>query len=161
VARHEQHGKFNGWLAYTLSRSQRRDSGETSYRLFQYDQTHILTAVGMVSLPRNWQVSSRFRLVSGNPQTPVTGSVFDSARAEYQPVYGPKLSSRDAMFYQLDIRLDKRWIYNGWMLNAYLDIQNISNHTNAEGTSYNADYTQSKTTSGIPIYPILGVRGEF
>jgi hypothetical protein len=161
VARHEMHSRFTGWLAYTLSRSQRRDSGETDYRLFQYDQTHILTAVGMLSLPRNWQLSSRFRLVSGNPQTPVAGSVFDSARAEYQPIYGPKFSSRDPMFYQLDIRLDKRWIYNGWMLNAYLDIQNISNHTNAEGMSYNADYTQTKTTSGIPIYPILGVRGEF
>jgi outer membrane receptor for ferrienterochelin and colicin len=161
VARHELHAKFTGWLAYTLSRSQRRDSGESDYRLFQYDQTHILTAVGMYSLPRNWQLSSRFRLVSGNPQTPVAGSVFDSARAEYQPIYGAKYTSRDPMFYQLDIRLDKRWIYNGWMLNAYLDIQNISNHTNSEGTSYNADYTQTKTTSGLPIYPILGVRGEF
>ena len=96
VARHEMHSKFTGWLAYTLSRSQRRDSGETDYRLFQYDQTHILTAVGMLSLPRNWQLSSRFRLVSGNPQTPVAGSVFDSARAEYQPIYGPKFSSRDS-----------------------------------------------------------------
>jgi hypothetical protein len=162
VARHELHGKFTGWLAYTLSRSRRRDSGESAYRLFQYDQTHILTAIGMVSLPRNWQLSSRFRLVSGNPETPVTGSVFDSTRGEYQPVYGAKYTSRVPMFYQLDVRLDKRWIFDGWMLNAYLDIQNISNHTNVENTSYNADYTQSKSQGGLlPIYPILGVRGEF
>jgi TonB family protein len=161
VARHETNAGFTGWLAYTLSRSQRRDSGETDYRLFQYDQTHILTAVGMYALPHNWQVSSRFRLVSGNPETPVANSVFDSARVEYQPIYGRKFSSRSPMFYQLDVRIDKRWVFNSWMLNAYLDIQNMTNHTNVEGTQYSYDYSQSQTTSGIPIYPILGIRGEF
>jgi TonB family protein len=161
TARHETAHKFTGWLAYTLMRSERRDSGETSYRLFQYDQTHILTVVGMYSLPRNWQVSSRLRLVSGNPETPVVGSVFDSSKAEYQPTNGAPYSSRAPMFYQLDLRVDKRWVFNRWMFNAYLDIQNVSNHTNVEGTSYNYDYSKSQSTSGIPIYPILGLRGEF
>ena len=161
VARHETRAGFTGWLAYTLSRSTRRDSGATSYRLFEYDQTHILTAVGMYVLPRNWQLSSRFRLVSGNPQTPVVNSVFDSEHGSYQPVYGRTFSSRNPMFCQLDVRIDKRWIFNKWMLNAYLDIQNITNRKNVEDPQYNSDYTQSSSTPGLPILPILGVRGEF
>jgi len=67
VARHELTSKFTGWLAYTLSRATRRDSGSTTYRLFEYDQTHILTVFGTYELPRNWRIGSRFRLVSGDP----------------------------------------------------------------------------------------------
>jgi hypothetical protein len=161
VARHETHAGFTGWLAYTLSRSTRRDSGETSYRLFQYDQTHILTAVGLYVLPRNWQLSSRLRLISGNPQTPAISSVFNSADGSYQPIYGSRFSSRNPYFCQFDVRIDKRWIFNKWMLNAYLDIQNITNRKNVEDPQYNSDYTQSSSTPGVPILPILGIRGEF
>ena len=56
----------------------------TEDRLFDYDQTHILTLVGSYLLPRNWQIGGRFRLVSGNPITPVTG-----CRLQRQP--GPIL----------------------------------------------------------------------
>jgi len=160
VARHETHSGFTGWLSYTLSRSTRRDSGETSYRLFQLDQTHILAVVGLYVLPRNWQLSSRFRLVSGNPQTPVVSSVFDSEHGSYLPVYGRPYSTRNTMFCQLDVRLDKRWIFNKWMLNAYFDVQNITNRKNAEDPQYSNDYSQGSSTPGFPIFPILGVRGE-
>ena len=161
VIRQELSAKFTGWLAYTLSRSRRTESGEAKSRLFQYDQPHILTLVGMYSLPRNWQISTRFRLVSGNPLTPVTGSVYNATTSEYKPVMGPIFSSRNSAFHQLDIRVDKRWIYNRWMFNAYLDIQNVYNRANAEGVQYNFDFTQQKVRQGIPIYPILGLRGEF
>jgi len=160
-ARHDMNHHFTGWLAYTLSRSERRESGDTAYRLFQYDQTHILTLVGMYQLPRNWQVSSRFRLVSGNPRTPVIGAVHDLDTDEYKPTMGRTYSDRNALFMQLDLRIDKKWIYDRFTLNAYLDIQNITNHANVEGLQYNYNYRETSSTTGIPIYPILGLRGEF
>ena len=46
------------------------------------------------------------------------------------------------------------------MMNAYLDVQNVYNRANAEGRSYNFDYSQSKPVRGLPILPILGLRGE-
>ena len=81
VARHEFEHNFTGWLAYTLSRSERTDSGSSEARLFDFDQTHILTAVASYLLPRNWQIGGRFRLVSGNPETPVIGSTFNATTA--------------------------------------------------------------------------------
>ena len=60
-------GRFFGWLAYTLSRSTRQDPPDFATRLFQYDQTHILTVLGAYTLPRNWQVGGRFRFVTGTP----------------------------------------------------------------------------------------------
>jgi TonB family protein len=161
VARHEMTKKFTGWLAYTLSRAERRDSGSTWYRLFEYDQTHILTLFGTYQLPRNWQIGSRFRLVSGDPTTPVTGAVYNASIDRYSALYGPKYSDRLPPFIQFDVRVDKRWIFNRWMLNAYLDLQNAFDRANPEAIQYNYDFTKHQVRQGLPIYPIIGLRGEF
>jgi TonB family protein len=62
---------FFGWLAYTLSRSVRRDGPGQPEHLFQFDQTHNLTVLGSYRLGRGWEFGARFRLVSGNLETPV------------------------------------------------------------------------------------------
>lgn len=161
VIRHEFNKKFTGWIAYTMSRSKRRDSGETKSRLFDFDQPHILTVIASYLLPRNWQVGARFRLVSGSPRTPVVGSLYNSVADRYDPVFGAVNTAREGAFHQLDIRVDKRWIYNQFTLNAYLDIQNTYNRSNPEGLQYNFNYRRSATQQGLPLVPILGVRAEF
>jgi TonB family protein len=160
VAKHELTKRFTGWLAYTLMRSERMDSGTDYWRLFQYDQTHILTMVGSYQLPRNWQIGGRFRFVTGNPTTPVASSSFDSSLNQYQPIYSGKYSTRVPAFHQLDIRLDKTWIYNKWIFTAYVDLQNVYNRSNPEQTEFNYNYQKSQYTNGFPIYPIIGLRGE-
>jgi len=161
TARHDLTSKFTGWISYTLMRATRRDSGSTDYRLFQYDQTHILTVFGTYQLPRNWEIGSRFRLVSGDPNTPVVGQVYNASTNGYNPIFGAKYSDRLPPFIQLDLRVDKRWIFNHWMMNAYLDLQNVFNRANPEAIQYNYDYTKSRVRSGFPLYPIFGLRGEF
>jgi TonB family protein len=161
VARRELAAGFMGWIAYTLSRSERLDSGQTDWRLFDFDQTNILTAVAAYDLPRHWRIASRFRYVSGNPETPIVGSVFNSVTDEYDPVFGRVNSARQPPFLQLDVRLDKQWVFDRCLLDAYVDLQNATNHTNPEGIAYNYDYTQSKVSQGLPILPFLGLRAEF
>jgi TonB family protein len=160
VAKHELTRRFTGWLAYTLMRSERMDSGTDYWRLFQYDQTHILTLVGTYQLPRNWQIGSRFRYVTGDPSTPVINSVYNSSLDTYQPIYSAKYSTRVPAFHQLDIRLDKTWIYNKWIFTAYVDLQNVYNRSNPEQVQFNYNYQKSQYTTGFPIYPIIGLRGE-
>jgi molybdate/tungstate transport system substrate-binding protein len=63
-------------------------------------------------------------------------------------------------FHQLDLRVDKRWVFNKWILNTYLDVQNAYNRSNPEGLTYSYDYSQSKPQSGLPILTIFGVRAE-
>jgi TonB family protein len=161
VARRELADGFFGWIAYTLSRSERLDSGQTQWRLFDFDQTHILAAVASYDLPRHWRIASRLRYVSGNPETPVIGSVFNNVTDEYDPVFGAVNSARQPPFLQLDVRLDKQWVFDRWLLDAYVDLQNATNHTNPEGIAYNYDFTQSKVSAGLPILPFLGLRAEF
>jgi hypothetical protein len=160
LVRHDFSRGFMGWVAYTLSRAERRDSGSPSFRLFDFDQPHILTAVASYQLPSNWEISSRFRLASGSPRTPVTGRIYDAARDDYQPLYGPVNSARNGTFHQLDLRLDKRWVYQRWMLNLYLDLQNVYSRRNPEEVDYSYDYSQAATSRGLPVLGIFGIKAE-
>jgi TonB family protein len=160
MLRREPVHRISGWLAYTLSRSERRDSGATDFRLFQYDQTHILTLVAMWRFGHNWQLGTRFRLVSGSPATPVTGAVIDLDSGTYKPTLGARYAARNPMFAQWDLRIDKKWVFDRFLLDLYLDVQNVTNRANVEAPDYNFDYSRSKPTTGLPIYPILGLRVE-
>jgi len=161
LIRHEFAHNFFGWLAYTLSRSLRRDNHSPGFRLFDYDQTHILTALGSYRLPRNWEIGARWRYVSGNPYTPVTGATLNLDTDTYQPVTGAVNASRQPAFHQLDLRVDKRWVYDTWMFSAYMDIQNVYNHANTESWTYSYDYSQKSGGGGLSFLTIFGVRAEF
>jgi TonB family protein len=158
---HKFNNNFRGWLSYTLSRAERLDSGETDWRLFDFDQTHILAIVASYLLPRNWEVGLRWRLVSGNPDTPVVGATFVDESDSYAPMFGEINSDRLPMFQQLDLRVDKTWVFDTWKLAAYLSVINTTNHDNVEAINYNYDFTETETINGLPILPILGVKGEW
>ncbi|MEM7151520.1 MAG: energy transducer TonB [Myxococcota bacterium] len=153
--------RFFGWLAYTLSRSERRPTPSEEYRVFDFDQTHILTLIGVVKLPKGWQVGGRFRLVSGNPDTPVIGAVYDSAGDFYLPINGTTNSDRFPAFHQLDVRVDKKWTWKRASMTLYLDIQNLYNRQNTEFWIYSYDFTDRRPVAGLPIIPSLGTKIEF
>ena len=71
------------------------------------------------------------------------------------------ISERNKDFMQLDFRVDRKFVYRDWILSAYFDIQNATNRSNSEGLNYNYDYSDSKVTSGIPVLPTFGLKGEF
>ena len=48
----------------------------------------ILSVVASYDLGRGWEVGGRFRLVSGNPTTPIEGAVYDAGLDVYRPIYG-------------------------------------------------------------------------
>ncbi len=151
---------WQGWVSYTLSRSTRGDA-ETPNGLSEYDQTHLLTIVGDRELGNNWKISTRIRYATGNLYTPIIGSVLDVDNDVYTPTRGPVYSQRLGAFFQADVRLDKKWVYDTWILTGYLDIQNVTNRKNPEQINYSYDYQQSATVTGLPIFPILGVKAEF
>lgn len=151
--------RLYGLGSYTLSRSQRNDRGE-GWRLFDFDQTHIFNLVAGYRLGRGWELSGRFGLISGNPTTPVVGSVYSSDDDLYVPVYGKVNSVRNPLYHRADLRIQKQWTFRVWSLMVYLDVRNLYNYRNQEGISYNYDYSQSQPISGLPIIPALGLRGE-
>lgn len=151
---------LTGWLSYTLSQADRTDFGRTESRPFDFDQTHILSAVALYELPENWSVGVRWRYVTGNPLTPVTGSVFFSDLDQFNGAVGAVNSGRISDFHQLDIRFDKSWVYRGWALSAYLNLTNAYNRANPENVNYNFDFSEQEAATGLPLYPIFGLRAD-
>lgn len=158
--RPENGRRYFGYLSYTLSRSERKDGPNEPWRLFDFDQTHILTAAFVYNFPRNWEIGGTFRLVSGNPTTPVIGSIYDALNDVYIPIDGRVNSIRNPLFNSLDIRVQKKWLFDRWALAVFLDIRNAYNYRNQEGIIYNFDYSRQTPLLGLPIIPALGIRGE-
>lgn len=158
-ARVDPRGRFFGYLSYTLSRSEREDRNE-GYRAFDFDQPHILSLAGVLRLGRGWEAGLTFRLVAGNPTTPIIGAVYNRDTGLYSPVYGVTNSVRNPYFHRLDVRVEKKWTFSAWSLAFYIDVQNAYNATNAEGIAYDFEYRRSTKIRGIPILPSLGLRGE-
>jgi TonB family protein len=156
---------FFGWLAYTLSKSVRRDfPGGREYHI-PYDQTHNLTAVASYRLGRGWEFGVRMRLVSGNLVTPVrsgpgTPAIYAADSGAYVPLQGQLYSQRLPLFHQLDLRLDKRWQIKTYRISAYLDVYNVYNNPAVEGVSYDYNFARSTYMTGVPFLPSIGIRGE-
>ncbi len=161
LARRALTERFFGWVAYTFSRSQRRDGPGEALRLFDNDQTHVLTTIASYKLPAGWEVGARFRFASGNPNTPITGARRDDLTDVFIPTFGAVNSRRLPNFHQLDVRVDKNFIFDTWNLNVYLDLTNVYNNPAKEGVLYNYNYTESAFLEGLPILPILGAKGSF
>ncbi len=152
---------FYGWLSYTLMRSVRTPAPGQAEQLFDFDQTHILTLIASYEFPLHWRLGLRFRLVSGNPYTPTTDGVFDATTGGYLPISGPINGDRLPTFHQLDLRLDKTWVYRRVRVTSYLDILNVYNAQNIEFLSYSYHYQATSPIYSLPTAPSLGTKIEF
>jgi outer membrane receptor protein involved in Fe transport len=155
-----------GWVSYTLSRSIRQDDPTDptypAWRPFIFDQTHILALVLSYRLPGEWILGTRVRAVTGNPYTPMVGNVYDADSGRFQCIPSSSTySGRLPGFFQADARVDKRWVFDRWMFNLYVDVQNVTNHTNAEARFPGYDCASTLAVPSIPIFPALGFRAEW
>jgi len=150
-------GAWTGWVAYTYARAFRRNPTRgdvtTPYVL---DQPHSLTAVGTYAISPRWRVGARVRYATGNPYTPVAAA-YREDDGGWVPLDGPTLSERLPDFFQLDLRVDRTWRRPWGVMNLYVDVQNVLNRKNAEGITYNADFSRGSYTRGLPIFPSIGV----
>jgi TonB family protein len=160
---------FFGWVSYSLIRSERKDHPGSTWRLFDYDQTHVATLVASYDLGRGWEVGTRVRFSSGFPRTPVVGAYFNARRDLYEPYFGAQNSTRIPAFFAIDARVSKRWILAGeegegkqpTRLEVFLDVQNVTNRSNREDIVYDYAYQHRDYITGLPILPVLGGRLEW
>ncbi|MBN9162862.1 MAG: TonB-dependent receptor, partial [Myxococcales bacterium] len=149
---------FFGWISYSYIRSERKDSEERDWRLFDYDQTHVATLVASYELPLGFEVGTRLRYASGFPRTPVVGAYYNARRDLYEPAFGEQNSIRIPAFAQADVRLSKKFQWNWGKLELYADVQNITNRKNREDMVYNYNYTSRNYITGLPTLAVVGAR---
>jgi hypothetical protein len=120
---------FYGILAYTFVKSEFTNASD-SYAPSSWDFGNIVNLTAGKRMRKNWEVGMKFRLQGGGPYTP-----FDERTSSLIPVwddnqmgipdYTQVNTVRTDVFHQLDIRIDKRYYFDKWSLNVYLDIQNL------------------------------------
>lgn len=147
-----------GWVSYALVRSERRAGPMAPWRLFDQDQTHVLTALVQWEPGRGWELGARVRYATGMPRTPVVGAWFDAQRDQWQPLLGAQNSVRLPDFVQLDVRVAKTFRLGASRLEVSLEVQNVTNRENPEEITWNAAWTRSGNITGLPILPVLGAR---
>ncbi|SMO72894.1 Outer membrane receptor for ferrienterochelin and colicins [Saccharicrinis carchari] len=137
--------------AYTFVRSEFSNLlGE--YVPSSWDSKHLLTATINKTLKNNWDIGLKWRFLGGLPYTPVDENTttlvqaWDATGKEYLD-YDRFNSQRLENFHQLDVRIDKRYLFNSWSLEVYLDIQNLYNYKIKEPVKY----VQKLDTNGSPI----------
>lgn len=160
LLRQEQVGRFFGWVSYSIIRSLRQIPGQPE-RLFDYDQSHVLTAVGSYDLGKGFEVGVRARYATGFPRTPVVGSFYSPRTDRFEPIFGARNGTRIPAFWQMDARIAKRFKIGKTDAEAYLDVQNITNHANAEEIVYSYDYRKRGYITGLPTLPVLGLKWNF
>lgn len=163
MLRHEVSKNFFGWIAYTLNRSEERRAGSgNDYVVSTFDQTHILTIVASYKLPYGFELGARFRYVTGRPKSALMHDydIYQADSNNYSGQFGPARAARIKDFNQLDIRLDKNFVFQSWTLTAYLDVQNVYNAQNVEASFFDYRFRTEFEVPGIPILPVIGVKAS-
>jgi len=168
LLKHDQGKRFFGWIAYSLSKSQRWNYDENQWALYNEDQTNNLQVVGSYKVTPTQIVGVHFEYVTGDPTTPINGSqVYDVDSRRFLPNYGPVNSARMPPYVDLDLRYDKKFIYALWQWSIYLDVSHVENwfgkgYHSPELNQYewNYNYTEKNVFSDVT-RPAFGVRIEF
>jgi len=142
---------FYGILAYTFVRSEFKDKTST-FKPSSWDNRHIISLTAGKKFKKNWEAGIKWRLLGGAPYTPydiATSSlktVWD-VTSQAIPDYNRLNTLRLSPSHSLDIRIDKKYYFNKWALNAYIDIQNIYNYQ----TELQPYLNVKKDAQGVPL----------
>lgn len=135
--------KFNGRLyaiaAVTLYRSKFTGFDKREFVPSAWDNRQLVSLTGGYKLPRNWEVSARFRFLGKAPFAPVDEA---ASLANYPAIikdYSRLGQERLDAFQQLDVRVDKKWNFKRFSLDAYVDIQNALASATPSEPSYGLD----------------------
>ncbi|MES2279698.1 MAG: TonB-dependent receptor [Bacteroidota bacterium] len=173
---------FYGIFSLTLFRSEFQDkTGE--YVQSSWNNRYILSVTGGKVFKRNWEVGAKLRYTGGGPYTPydISSSTLKSNYAIFPqgiPNWQQLNTQRLKDFYQLDVRVDKKYPFRKFTLNVYLDIQNLTYNQyqlqaylvpdrDANGNIQDASGDPSRFKSkllnnkGGNVLPTLGVIFEF
>jgi len=138
--------RLNGWIAYTLSWSQRLVEGQLVPS--DWDQRHILNLVSSYRFDRGWSAGARVHYNTGRPY----------------PVYDQRSTRVDYMripdFYQLDLRGDKRFVFDRYVLDVYLELVNTTLTRQIVDIKRTPDGTLDRKGFRI-VLPSIGVHAEW
>lgn len=141
----KKHGRFTGWLSYTLSSTENKIDGinNDNWYASKLDKTHDISLVGSYQINERMSISATWVYYTGNAVT------FPSGKFEYDgeiyPYYTERNSYRMPDYHRLDFNFHlegkkKKRFQSSWDFSVY----NAYNRYNA----YTISFRESETTPG-------------
>lgn len=121
-----------GIAALTLVRSEFSDlNGD--FAPSSWDNGYILSITAGKKFKKNWEFGTRVRALGGTPFTPFDRQVTSlrqvwDVRGQGVFDFNRLNTLRNPDVYQIDVRLDKKYFFDKWSLNVYIDIENVTNN---------------------------------
>lgn len=120
---------FYGIAAYTLGWSEFEDKNG-DFVPSSWDARHIVSLTAGKRFGKDWEVGVNWRYQSGLPSTPFSDAsslVLNwDVNGRGIPNYKLLNTRRNDASNAIDIRIDKKWFFDKWSLNVFLDIENIT-----------------------------------
>jgi hypothetical protein len=143
-------GKFNGWIGYTWSRTQRQFDAINDGKWFyaKQDRTHDLSLVGIYKAGSRWTFSSVFVYNTGNAVTYPSGKYQINGRTAFY--YTEKNGYRTPAYHRLDLSATLegkpgRKLQSSWSFGIY----NVYNRHNAFSIDFKDNPDDVSTTQVV------------
>jgi hypothetical protein len=121
---------FYGIASYTLGWSEFEDKNG-NFVPSSWDARHIANVVIGKRFEKNWEVGVNWRFQTGLPFTPFdrqSSALVLNWQANGRGIRDFDLlnTRRADLVSAIDIRVDKKWFFDKWSLNIFLDIENVT-----------------------------------
>ena len=153
---------------YYFSRFEDKDGNLISS---SWDNRFILNMTAGKKFKNNIELGFKYRYSGGSPYTPIDiinssnkiiWDINQQAVLDYNLLNTQRLNGSHV----LDIRIDKKWFFKSWGLNAYIDIENILNSKTELPSQYGIDPNLGTMVEGTgvdensyPLYEIINNSG--
>ena len=170
LAQQKMSSSIYGILSVTYYRSRFEDK-KGNLVASTWDNRFILNMTAGKKFKRNIELGLKYRYSGGAPYTPIdlinssNKAIWDINQRgvlDYNLLNTKRLNGQHG----LDIRVDKKWFFKSWSLNAYIDIENILNAKRELPSEYGIDPNLGPLVSGTgetsdsyPLYEIVNNSG--
>ncbi|MEL6810998.1 MAG: TonB-dependent receptor [Bacteroidota bacterium] len=168
-------GKLQGWVAYTLSKSEQRTPGRTENEIginngawynTPYDKPHDISVYANYEINDKWTLNSNFIFQTGRPNNLPIGQF--EIQGVVVPFYGLRNEQRLPDYHRIDVSAtltpkknkDRRW-QSEWVFSVY----NLYNRRNAASINFrrnvDTDVNEAVRTSIFGIVPAVTYNFKF
>lgn len=146
----------NGWLSYAYGKTVMHDGVSNQSFPSNWDQRHSISAYGTYRLRPSVNLSSHWTWGSGLPAP----GYFRLAGSQYY-LSDIRNNVRLGSYQRLDVRVNKSWRGDKWHRALYLEVTNLTNHTNyrfgsLDGYNFSTGKAYVTVDSMFPILPAVG-----
>jgi hypothetical protein len=144
-------GRFKGWMAYTLSKSEQQTPGRTPSELginngewysTAYDKTHDISFTGSYQISKKWKLNTNILFQTGQPTSYPNGQyVFEGITI---PNFGNRNADRLPAYHRLDVSFrytpkpsKNKGLQSYWVFGVY----NLYDRKNAASITFDRNVT--------------------